>query len=274
MNQITTAVLPVAGLGTRVMPLTIHQPKAMIGIVDRPMIHYVIDEMIAAGIKRIILVVGSNQPQFKQYVDYWQGRHEWGDINFKFVIQSKPIGNGDAIYVARRQLANKPFVAGFSDDLLVYEPSPTAALVKFFQKVRAPILVLEAVPKNEVSRYGVVAIKKSATHKELYEITDIVEKPKAEEAPSNLTVIGRYILTPVVLSYIKKLYGHTNDIGLADALKLYIQNGGRVYGWRFPGQRFDCGSKIGLLKAQAYFASRHPELQKEFRQYLAKLSNG
>lgn len=280
-HKITKAVLPVAGLGTRVMPLTLHQPKAMIGIVDRPMIHYVIDEILAAGIKHIIIVSNPRQTEFKKYFDYLKNDPEWRKLNvrFSFAVQKKPRGNGDAVLAASRFLRNEPFLICFSDDLLVNlmpdnQTPPLKTFLEIFEKTQSPILILEPVAKKIVSRYGVVAANKSSLYKNLYRINDVVEKPPAKKAPSNLTIIGRYVINSKILSIVKELSKITpsnKEIYLSDALKIYLKNGGSVFGWRFPGKRFDCGSKIGLIKAQAYFAFHHPQLKKEFRKYLKTL---
>lgn len=274
--KVKKAVLPVAGKGTRVMPLTLHQPKAMIAIADKPMIHYVIDEMIAAGINDIALVINPKQQEFRRYLDYLKADPEWQKLNIKisFVEQKIPRGNGDAIYVAKKFIKNKPCVVGFSDDLLTDAKSPIKTLLEFFYKTGSPIVVLEPVPRKFVSRYGVVAVKKTEIHRDFYEITDIIEKPKPKEAPSNLSVIGRYLLTPTILKFIKKLYPITpaqKEVYLTDALKLYLRSGGRLFGWQFRGMRFDCGSKLGLLKAQVHFGLKHPEFRKEFKKYLRRV---
>jgi UTP--glucose-1-phosphate uridylyltransferase len=280
--RITKAVVPVAGLGTRVMPLTLHQPKAMIGVVDRPIIHYVIDELIAGGIKNIILVISPNQPQFKTYLKYLKNKDpEWRKlkIKFNFVIQKRPWGNGDAIYAARKFIKNEPFVAAFGDDVLVDKTGDVSAvknLIGFYKKFRVPMIILESVPKTRVSRYGVVKIKKRSVGRHIYKIDDVVEKPKPSAAPSNLTIVGRYILTPEIIKIIKTLYPvggplPGKEIWLADALKIYAQKGERLLGWRFNGRRFDGGSKIGILKAQAYFGTHHKELGPEFKKFLKRL---
>lgn len=273
MLKIKTAVLPVAGLGSRVMPLTVHQPKAMIGIVDRPMIHYIIDEIVAGGIKQIVIVTGPNQKEFKGYIRHLQSEPEWKKlrIKFNFVIQKHPNGNGDAIYIAKKLLRNHPFLVYFPDDLLEISTQPTKTLIKMFNKVGKPIVALEPVPKIDVPKYGVVKPSRTKLSKDLYLIEDVVEKPKLSEAPSNLTIIGRYVLNSDILNELSKLYPIKNkEIGLADALKNYVLQGGKLYGWHFRGARFDAGSKIGILKAQAYFGIKHKEMGREFKRYLSK----
>jgi len=273
--KIKTAVIPVAGRGTRIMPLTLHQPKGMVNIVDRPLVHYVIDEVIAAGITRIIMVTSPEQTEFQLYVEYllkkdpeWQKKH----LTFEFAVQEKPLGDGDALWSARRLIKDEPFLVCFSDDLLIDKRPPLKTLTDFYEKTGAPIVVLEPVPKTKVSSYGVVKAKTDKNYKPLYKIEDVVEKPTIEDAPSNLTVIGRYVVTPKLYSLLEKQYPYQGkEIKLAGALKLYAQSGQPLYGWEFPGLRFDAGSKIGILKAQAYFGTYHQELGPEFKKFLKKL---
>lgn len=272
-QKIKIAVLPVAGLGTRVMPLTLHQPKAMIGIVDRPMIHYVIDEIVSAGIKHIVIVTGPNQPEFKKYIDLLENDKHWKKlgIRFDFAVQKNLRGNGDAVFAAEKFIKNKPFLVCFSDDLLADNKSPMKTLVSLYEKTNSPVIVLESVPLKIVHRYGVVKAKPEVKNN-LYKIFDVVEKPRAEDAPSRLTIIGRYVLTPAIFKEIGKLYQYTykgKEIGIADALRNYARSGGELYGWLFRGKRFDAGSKIGLLQAQIYFGMRHKELGPEFKRFIS-----
>ncbi len=273
MFKIKKAILPVAGMGTRIMPLTLHQPKAMVGIVDRPMIHYMIDEVIEAGINHIIIVAGPRQKEFKRYISHLQKNPEWRNrrVKFSFVVQKTPAGNGDAIYVAKKYIDSAPFVVCFSDDLLADKINPVKKMMEIYQENDGPVILLEPVPAQEVSKYGVVdAIK--ANSDDLFLIRDVAEKPRPEDAPSNLTIIGRYILNKEILQEIGKLYPAKKgkEIGLADALKNYARRGGRLYGWQFRGMRFDAGSKLGILKAQAYFGLKHKDIGPEFQKYLSE----
>lgn len=258
---ISKAILPVAGKGTRVMPLTLHQPKGMIALADKPMIHYIIDELISVGIKEIILVLGSEQEVFKNYLDYLKRDKIWDKIKFNFARQKYPYGNADAIYLAKKFIKpNENFVVAFCDDLFGGK-SPIKKMIKFFEKYKKPTLLLEKIPKMEINRYGVVKFGKEKKNK-FYSIVDIVEKPKIFEAPSNLTVIGRYILPYKIFDYIKKLYPFKErEIGISDALKLYINDHKNIWGMIFDGKRFDCGSKRGLIEAQLYFSLNHPEIK-------------
>lgn len=269
--EVKKAVIPVAGLGTRVMPLTLHQPKAMIGIVDRPILHYVLDEVVAAGINHIILVTGPTQPEFKKYISHLEKDPDWEKlkIKFDFVVQEKPIGNGDAVRLAKPFVQNEPFLVCFGDDLLADEAPPMKTLVALFKKSEAPIIVVERVPKELVSSYGVIDVAAQEGTIGLLAVTDIVEKPARDKAPSNLAIIGRYVLTPDIFDQLDKLYPYRDrEIPLADALKNYAKGGNKIYAWEFPGKRFDAGSKIGILKAQVYFGLRHQDFGPEFQQYL------
>ena len=186
------------------------------------------------------------------------------------------MGNGDAILAAEKLLNDEPFIVAFSDALMRHKENEQPlmmTLVRLFAEFQAPLLVLETVPKKHLSRYGVVKVKKIKAQRNLYQILDIIEKPSPKEAPSNLAVVGRYILTPQIIACIKKLYPPKagTEVLLAEALRLYLRDGGKLYGLQFKGHRFDCGSKLGLLQAQAYFGLHHKELGKEFRKYLKKL---
>ncbi len=275
--KVKVAILPVAGMGTRVMPLTLHQAKGMIGIVDRPIVHYVIDEIVAAGIKHIIIVRGPDQTEFEKYVEYLEQSPDWKKlgVKFDFVVQKNLWGNGDAIFIAKRFLKSGPFLVCFGDDILTDKKPPLKTMVDFFHKIKAPIVALEPVPLKMVSRYGVVEATKDYKNKDIHKISDVVEKPKPEEAPSNLTIIGRYVLDRKVMEYIGNLYKQhkvgKDAILLAEALKNYANDGHPLYGWHFRGKRFDGGSKIGILKAQAYFGIHHKELGPEFKKYLRSI---
>lgn len=273
--KITKAILPVAGLGTRVMPLTLHQPKSMIGIVDRPMIHYVVDELATAGIKTIILIIGPKQKEFRQYLDYLKKDLEWAKLNLKFhfVVQKEPSGNGHAILIAKKFIKLKePFVAAFGDDIIPANQSVLKNMIKDFAESKKPLLLLEKTPKKLLYRYGVVKIAgKSGNH---CRIADIIEKPVPGTEPSDLTIVGRYVLPYEIFKYIKKTEEQTpknKEIYLTNAFKLYIKKNEALSGRIFKGLKFDGGSKMGILKAQAYFSYHHPIFKKEFRNYLKKL---
>ena len=273
LMNVTKAILPVAGQGIRLMPITFHQPKGMITVADRPMIHYIIDELVSAGIKHIIIVTSPDQDQFKKYIDYLHQDPEWKKLNirFDFVIQKELRGNADALLPAQQLIGQDPFLVYFGDDLLLDKISPTKSFIKHFQKFQSPILSLKKVPKKLISGFGIVKAKKIG---DVYKIMDIVEKPKIEDAPSDMGAMGRYLLTPEIFSYIQKakeLWSAKREIAVVDVLSLYLKDKKPIYGWLFKGMHFDGGSKIGLLKANAYFSLHHPEYKKEMRQFVKQI---
>lgn len=277
-GKIDVAVVLTAGKGMRVMPLTLHQPKAMIGIVDRPIIHYVVDEIIAAGIRHVIIVASpDHRSTLEKYLEYQRKNPEWASrgIRFDFAIQKLPKGQGDAILSARAIINNRPFLLCFSDDLLIAQKAPLQTLVKIFEKNPYPIIALERVPWEDVPRYGVVKTE-NRVRPPLHEIVDVVEKPSRESAPSNLSIIGRYIITPDLLPLIEMI-GKNLTAGkenyITDAFRMRLQSKKRILGWEFKGQRFDCGSKIGLLKAQVYFGVHHPDFREEMKSYVKTITS-
>ncbi|MEK7641092.1 MAG: sugar phosphate nucleotidyltransferase [Patescibacteria group bacterium] len=275
-TEVTKAVLPVAGLGTRLRPLTYHQPKGMVGIVDKPLIHYVIDELVSEGIRHIIFVTSEGQTQFQTYTDYLQADSEWKQlgIKFDFTVQKELKGSADALLSAEKLLSDEPFLVYFGDELLAGKESSTRGFIKNYQKTKSPILVLHKVARDIVERYGIVRSEESKTG--LRQITDLVEKPKKEEAPSDLAAMGRYLLTTDIFNWIRKaqeIPTNKKEIAIADALGLYVKNGGELFGWVFEGDIFDVGSKLGLLQAQAYYGLQHPEFKEEFHKFLKKIVN-
>lgn len=268
--KITKAILPVAGKGTRVMPLTLHQPKGMIAVADKPLVHYVIDELVASGLTEIILVLGPGQEVFKNYIAYLQQDHAWKKIKFKFARQKNAIGDGDAVYSAKKFIKKgEPFVVAFCDDIFGSNNPPTKTMIPHFIKKDAPTLLLEKVAPESVSKYGVVKPGHEKI-KNFNSITDLVEKPATKEAPSNLAIVGRYILPYKIFAHIKNLYQNKNEeIKLAHALKGYIYGEKKnIWGLENGRLRFDCGSKEGLIQAQAHFASIHPYSQNARRKTL------
>ena len=278
-TQVTTAILPVAGRGSRVMPLTLHQPKAMIGIVDKPMVHYLIDEIIAAGIKHIIIVIAPSQKVFKDYLKHIQQDPEWKKLGVKidFAIQKIAKGNGHALLPAEKFIKKgEGFLVAFADDIIPFRKSPIKKMIDLYKKESSPVIMLEEVPKKLVHKYGVIKGSPSTSSgSNVYKINDLVEKPRPEKAPSNKIIVGRYVLPHTIYKHIKtlnkKLKKTPKEVYLADALKMYIQQDGDLYGWLYDGPKFDAGSKIGLLKAQAYFGIHHKEFKQDFKKYLKSL---
>jgi len=284
--KIKKAIMPVAGFGTRFLPVTKAQPKEMLPIVDKPIIQYLVEEAVAAGIEEIIFVTGRGKRAIEDHFDYSfeleQTLVEKNKLDrlkeiyklpslakFAFVRQPKPLGDGDAILKARHLIGDEPCAILFGDDIVDFEKPCIGQLMEVFEKYGDPVVALEKIPKEEVCKFGVVQPNKIA--KRTYEIKDLVEKPAIEKAPSDLTIVGKYIITPDVFDELEKIKpGKDGEIRLADALKSLISRKA-VYGYEFEGRRYDCGSKLGFLEATVEFALKHGELNGRFRDYLKGL---
>lgn len=256
-------------MGTRVMPLTLHQPKGMIAIADKPMVHYVIDELIAAGIKEIILVVGPKQQSFKKYLNYLKQDKNWQSMKFRFIKQEKLLGNGAAVLLAKKFI--KPaemFLVAFCDELFVGAPPVLIQMLTLANQLNQTVVLTRKVPKQLVSRYGVLRFGRRRAGK-FFSISGIVEKPEPDQAPSNFIIPGRYVLPFTLFDYLQKLYPPPSDqeLYLTDALNLYLKDKHRMWGVNFTGLRFDCGSKQGLLAAQLFFTSHHPDIKSQSKRY-------
>mgnify|MGYP001590122890 CR=1 FL=1 len=269
--KIKKALLLVGGRGTRVMPLTLHQPKGMIALADKPMVHYAIDELVASGLNEIIIVHGPDQEVFKHYINHLKMDHEWNShVKFLFICQEKQRGDGDAVVAAKKFIKrNESFVVAFCDDIFGEKKSSLKQMTAHFSKTGLPTILCTEVPHNEVNKYGVIQLG-DKNKNGFYTITDLVEKPTINKAPSNLIACGRYVLPYKMISYLEKLYsGDYSEIRLAYALKLFIDDHKKIWGFTNPRSiRFDCGSKKGLIHAQAYFSFNHPQVKKELKNLL------
>ncbi|MFH0856456.1 MAG: UTP--glucose-1-phosphate uridylyltransferase GalU [bacterium] len=301
MQKIRKAIIPVAGFGTRFLPATKAQPKEMLPLVDKPIIQYLVEEAVASGIEEIIFVTGRGKRAIEDHFDdsfelehnlVEKGKHSLLKkiykisklANFIYVRQSKPLGDGHALLCAKKVLNNEPCAVLYGDDI-VYSKTPCLKqLLNVYEKYTDAVVALEEVEKGEVEKYGVVKIrgfnadsnanktrkcKLSASEQErIFEIEDIMEKPKMEDAPSNLTIVGKYVITPEIFNIMEKMKpDKSGEIRLANALKKFVKDK-PVYGYKFDGERYDCGSKIGFLKATVDFGLRHPEVSREFKKFL------
>jgi UTP--glucose-1-phosphate uridylyltransferase len=282
-KKIRKAILPVAGLGTRFLPATKAQPKEMLPIVDTPIIQFLVEEAVAAGIEEIIFVTGKGKRAIEDHFDYMgeleqvlhsKGKHEEierlraiSDIaHFSYVRQRTPRGDGDAILHAANLLNGEPVAILFGDDIIMGETPCLSQLVSVYEETESPVIALERVHESRVSDYGIVAGEKVGDRR--YDISHIVEKPSREDAPSTLGIVGKYIVTPDVIEALRSLQpDKSGEIRLADALHAHLTNG-KIYGHEFEGVRFDCGSKIGFLQATVEYGMRHPETKHEFQEYL------
>ena len=283
------AVFPAAGLGTRFLPATKAQPKEMLPLVDKPIIQYGVEEAVAAGVDNIILVTGRGKNAIEDHFDVsveletfleTRGKRDQlaeirkisNMINFAYVRQREPLGLGHAVLVARELVGNEPFAVILGDDVIDAEPPAIKQLIDVFANLGGPVLAVERMPRDEISSYGVVAIEPDAhLGPGIYQVRDLVEKPPLEEAPSNLAIIGRYVLTPDIFAALAATKSdRTGEIQLTDGLRELLKSR-PIYACEIHGVRHDTGNKLGFLKAVVYFALRRPDLADKFLAYLASL---
>lgn len=289
MKAIKKAVFPVAGMGTRFLPATKANPKEMLPVVDKPLIQYAAEEAVAAGIDTLIFVTGRNKRSIEDHFDTaYELERELeaksklkmlavlrnilpSHVNCVFIRQSEALGLGHAVLCARPVVNDEPFAVILADDLISFSEKPCLSqMVDLFNFQHCSILGTQKVPMDEVSSYGIV--DGIEVKPDLMEVSGIVEKPSIDKAPSNVAVVGRYILTPRIFDLLEKTQrGAGNEIQLTDAIaELLLEQ--RVLAYNFKGRRFDCGSKLGYLKAQVEFALAHEEVGEEFREFLISLS--
>jgi UTP--glucose-1-phosphate uridylyltransferase len=284
-QKITKAVFPVAGLGSRFLPATKASPKEMLPIVDKPLIQYAVEEAAAAGITDMIFVTGRNKRAIEDHFDrvpelesaLAKGKPELialvqgvlpAGCRCVYIRQAEPLGLGHAVLCAQPVVGNEPFAVLLADDLIDGLPPATVQLAERFAVEGCSLLGLEAVAREEIGRYGIVSPADATA--ELTAIRGIVEKPAAADAPSTLAVVGRYVLTPRIFELLARATpGRGGEIQLTDALAALLQHE-RILGLRLRGRRYDCGSKLGYLKATVELALRHAEVGASFADYLAR----
>lgn len=284
--RISKAVFPAAGFGTRFLPVTKAQPKEMLPIVDKPVIQYLVEEAVASGIQEIIIVTGRGKRSIEDHFDdsseleynlVEKGHHsllkEVKKISrlakFIYVRQPKPLGDGHAILCAKEVIGNEPFAVLFGDDLVDSKVPALKQLIDVFQKTKSCVVALEEINRKDSDKYGIIKPVKNSGH--LYEIADFIEKPKPEKAPSNLGIIGKYVLTPEILKILEKTPAGTDgEIRLIDGLKR-MKEKQKVYGLKIEGKRYDTGTKIGFLKATLNFALKRNDIAPELKAHLKTL---
>lgn len=282
-RRVRKAVFPAAGLGTRFLPATKAQPKEMLPLVDKPIIQYGVEEAVASGIDTIILVTGRGKYAIEDHFDVnieletfleARGKQALAEeirkisdlINFAYVRQGEPLGLGHAVLVARELVGPEPFAVILADD--VYDATPPALrqMVDVFERLDGPVIAVERVPMEHVSSYGVIAAE--PLDDGVYRITDLVEKPAREEAPSDLAIIGRYVLTPDIFDVLAETgTDRTGEIQLTNGLRQLLARR-PLYAVEVAGVRHDTGNKLGFLKAVVYFALKRPDLAGPFAEYL------
>jgi UTP--glucose-1-phosphate uridylyltransferase len=288
-QTVRKAVFPAAGLGTRFLPATKAQPKEMLPLVDKPIIQYGVEEALASGVDNIILVTGRGKNAIEDHFDVSveletflesRGKTELLNeirkisnlINFSYVRQGEPLGLGHAVLVTKALVGSEPFAVILGDDVIDANPPALRQMIDVFEELDGPVLAIEEMPWEDVSSYGVIAADEIRPG--VYKIHDLVEKPPREEAPSNLAIIGRYILTPDIFPALEETAkDRTGEIQLTNGLRRLLKKR-PIYGCRIDGVRHDTGNKLGFLRAVVYFALRRPDLAEPFRQYLRGIDLG
>jgi len=282
MNGVTKAILPAAGLGTRFLPATKAAPKEMLPIVDKPMIQYAVEEAEACGINEFVVITGRLKRTIEDHFDTVYELEEnlrqkgkkkllaeinrLSHLNFAYIRQGRPLGLGHAILRAKPFVKDEPFAVLLSDDVIDPDETLLADMIKLYNELGCTIVALEEVPREEIHRYGAISGVKE--EKDVFRITDFVEKPAPEEAPSNLAIIGRYILTPEVFEVLETMKpGRGGEYQLTDALKGMLKKK-TVYGFVFRGRRYDAGDKFGFLKATVSLALKNDAVSERFLAYL------
>jgi UTP--glucose-1-phosphate uridylyltransferase len=289
--KVRKAVFPAAGLGTRFLPATKAQPKEMLPLVDKPLIQYGVEEAIHSGVQNIIIVTGRGKTAIEDHFDVsFELEHLLETrnkkdllatvravsdmINVSYVRQKEALGLGHAVLRARELVGDEPFAEILSDDVIDADVPALRQLLDVYEFYGAPVLALMEVPKDSISAYGVVDAEPVSHHgggDRLYRIRNLVEKPKPQDAPSNLAIIGRYVLTPEVFHSLETITpGSGGELQLTDGLKHTLRSR-PIYGYRFEGTRYDAGDKLGFLKATVEFALKRHDLGEPFRSYLKSL---
>lgn len=288
-KKLTKAIFPVAGLGTRFLPATKSVPKEIMTLVDRPLIQYAIDEARAAGIKEFIFVTSRGKGALEDYFDLAptleqelrrKGKTELLEIlkdtnmdsgAIAYVRQHKALGLGHAVWCARRLIGNEPFAVILPDDVIAAETPCLQQMVEAYEETGGNMVAAMEVPPEKTSSYGVLDVAED--HGQMVKVKGMVEKPPADKAPSNLAVIGRYILNPSVLRSLNQMKtGSGGEIQLTDAIAMELDGENPVYGYRFRGQRFDCGSKSGFLQATVSFGLAREELRDDLLTYIRDIA--
>jgi UTP--glucose-1-phosphate uridylyltransferase len=285
-REITKAIFPAAGLGTRFLPATKASPKEMLPLVDKPLIQYVVEEAVASGIEEIVLITGRGKRSIEDHFDVAfeleedlkaKGKHKLLSevqrianlVTFCYIRQKKALGLGHAVLTAKRVVGGEPFAVLLGDDIIDSSVPALKQMMTVYQRYPASILAIQKVPKNQTHLYGIIDGKRIEDG--IYLVKNVVEKPAPSEAPSNLAIIGRYILTPDIFSALEHTKpGKGGEIQLTDGLKLLIDKQ-PIYAYEFKGVRHDAGDKLGFLKATVEFGLKNDEFGAEFRHYLQKL---
>jgi len=296
MNKVKKAIIPIAGLGTRFLPLSKTLPKELFPLVDKPVLQYIVEEAVASGIQEIIFVSRKGK---EAVLDYFSQNNEalkqtlkqrkkdkilqelndfekisanisLSQYSISQVFQQQALGDGHAILQAKEELSQEPVAILFGDDVVESQTPCLAQLMQVYQKYQKPVVALARIPKQRLPYYGVVKVEK--TKDRVYKIKEIIEKPSITQAPSDLAIVGKYILTPEVFEYLSKAKpGPKGEIILAESLEKMIKDGKDIYGYEFEGKWLECGNKSDWLKSHLYLALKHPEFGPQLKTFLKNL---
>ena len=283
------AVFPAAGLGTRFLPATKAQPKEMLVLVDKPVIQYGVEEAVQSGVRNIVIVTGRGKNAIEDHFDvnvelesFLEQRGKKSQleeirqitslIQVSYVRQGEPLGLGHAVLVTKPLVGDEPFAVILGDDVMDATPPALRQMIDVYERLQGPVLAVERVRTEDVPSYGIVAYDESADlGRGVYRVTDLVEKPRVEDAPSNLAIIGRYVLTPDIFPALEAVKAdRTGEIQLTNGLRQLLRKR-PIYAVEIDGVRHDTGNKLGFLKALVYFALKRPELAGPFREYLDRV---
>ena len=289
--KIRKAIIPVAGMGTRFLPASKAQPKEMLAVVDKPIIQYIVEEAVASGIEEIIFVTSIGKRAIEDHfdrnfeleyrLDQKKKKAELKEVSaigklakFAFVRQNKPLGDGHAVLSALPFInTDEPVAVLFGDDIIDGKVPALKQLIDVYETYQDPVIALHKVPRKMIPNFGVIDGQKLNAN--TWEVHDFAEKPPIEKAPSDLIVIGRYILTPEIFRLLKKQKpGKDGEIRLANAFMTYLSNNRALYGSVFDGIWYNCGDKLGFLKAQVELGLKHPDIKKDFKRYLKSYTKG
>lgn len=288
-NLIKKAVFPVAGLGTRFLPVTKASPKEMLPIVDKPLIQYAVEEAIASGITELIFITGRNKRSIEDHFDKaYELENELklknkldmldlvqkivpSNVNCIYIRQTEALGLGHAVHCAKSVIGNEPFAVLLADELIDSNIVALSQMIKIYNETHSSVLGLYEVDKQEVSSYGIVELEKQNSSINHKKVKSVIEKPAIEKAPSNLAIIGRYILTPRIFNILEKItLGINSEIQLTDAISQLLTYEA-IFSHIIEGTRYDCGSKLGYLQASINYGLKHSEIKEEFNKYLHTL---
>jgi UTP--glucose-1-phosphate uridylyltransferase len=287
-SKIKTAIIPIAGLGTRFLPLSKILPKELFPLVDKPLLQYIVEEAANSGIKEIVLVT---KPEKTKVLDYFKRNRELErflrfkkkgeilkelekinnlskNVSFSQVFQKEALGDGQAVVMAKKLTRNQPCAVLFCDDIVKSKTPCLLQLINIFQRYQKPIIALSPLPKEKLSSYGIVRAKK--IEQKLYEIKRIEEKPSLGSAPSNLAIVGKYIITPEVFNFLEKSPLAKGEIKLAGAFNQMLEAGSKILGYEFEGKWLECGDKLAYLKSNLHLSLNHPQFGPELKKSIAK----